>query len=270
MPGLSQHRHEVRASQLRRAVRRQAHEPQLGRTPDHWQVEAAEVARRQRVDAFQQPGGQRLALSLRRQRFDLVAVGGMRHQCPGGLSHQHRAGRGGLLQPRGDVDGVTHHQRFALGGAGGQHVTGVDADPGLDLAHGGNGVSHLEGCAHGPQSVVLVHGRDAEHRDQGVADHLLDRAAVTLHRLTDGGVEARHHIAQDLGVEPLAQLGRSDHVAEQHGDGLSHLAGGLALGGHGGAAGVAEARLFRVFNGASRASDHARESTLWRLREAFD
>ena len=114
-----------------------------------------------------------------------------------------------------------------------------------------------------------MHGRDAEHGDQGVADHLLDRAAVALHRLADGGVEARHHAAQDLGVEPLAQLSGSDHVAEQHGDGLSHLAGGLILGDQGRAAGVAEARLFRVFNAASRARDHARESTPWRLRGAL-
>ena len=115
-----------------------------------------------------------------------------------------------------------------------------------------------------------MHGRDAEHRDQGVADHLLDRAAVALHRLTDGGVEARHHTAQDLGVEPLAQLGRSDHVAEQHGDGLSHLAARLALGAQGRTAAIAEARLLRVFNGAFRARDHERESTLWRLRGAFE
>ena len=57
---------------------------------------------------------------------------------------------------------------------------------------------------------------DAEDGDQCVPDHLLDGAAVPLDRRADGRVEPRHHVAQHLGIEPLAQLGRADHVAEDH------------------------------------------------------
>jgi hypothetical protein len=40
-----------------------------------------------------------------------------------------------------------------------------------------------------------------------------------------GQVEVpRHHGAQRLGVEPLAECRRPDDVAEQHGDGLPLLA----------------------------------------------
>jgi hypothetical protein len=57
----------------------------------------------------------------------------------------------------------------------------------------------------------------AEHRHHGVADELLDRAAVLSHGLSRDRVVARQQPAHLLGVELLAERGRARQVGEQHG-----------------------------------------------------
>ena len=85
--------------------------------------------------------------------------------------------------------------------------------------------SRSSGCgAHGAQRVVLADGRHAEDGHHGVADELLDRAAVPLDRGARDVEVARHQRAQRLGVEPLAERGRAGDVAEEHGHDLPLLA----------------------------------------------
>ena len=86
---------------------------------------------------------------------------------------------------------------------------------------------HLGGGADGPQRVVLVDDRDAEHGHDRVADELLDGAAVPLEDRAHRLEPAAHDRAQRLGVEPLAEPGRAGDVGEHDGHDLARLAGRL-------------------------------------------
>ena len=71
--------------------------------------------------------------------------------------------------------------------------------------------------------------RDAEHGHDRVADELLDGAAVPLQDLPHRGEVARHERPHHLGVEPLAERRRPDHVREHDGHGLAHDPGAEGL-----------------------------------------
>ena len=66
--------------------------------------------------------------------------------------------------------------------------------------------------------------RHAEHGHHGVADELLDRAALGLDLGPHGLEVALHHVAQAFRVEPVGQARRPRNVAEQDGDELAFLA----------------------------------------------
>ena len=83
---------------------------------------------------------------------------------------------------------------------------------------------HLRGGANGPQCVVLVHDRDPEGRHDRVADELLDRAPVVLEHAADLDEVAGNHAPVRLRVETFAERRRVDHVREDDGHGLPHLA----------------------------------------------
>ena len=82
------------------------------------------------------------------------------------------------------------------------------ADARLD-AQRRQGVAHLERGPDRPQRVVLVHLGHAEDGHHGVADELLDRAAMCL----DDGLHAlevaREQRAERLGICGLAQRRRA-------------------------------------------------------------
>ena len=123
-----------------------------------------------------------------------------------------------------------------------------------------------DGRAHGAQRVVLVRDGDPEDRHHRVADELLHRAAVTLEDDAQILEVAAHACAQRLGVRRLAERGRADEVAEEHGDDLALLARGLSRSGQLGSARAAEARVAPVLAPAVRASRHGRgvyERTGW-------
>ena len=136
------------------------------------------------------------------------------------VAEQHLSGAGGLLQPRGDVDGVAGDERVPLPG---DDLAGVDADARLEpeLVHV---VAQLDGGAHGPQRVVLRRNRDPEDGHDRVADELLDRAAVALEHRAGGLVVAVHQRAERFRVGAVADRGRPRQVAEEHGDDFAHLA----------------------------------------------
>jgi len=68
--------------------------------------------------------------------------------------------------------------------------------------------------------------RHAEDGHDGIARVFLDGAAEGLDLLAHLVEEGRQHGAQLLGVVPGGQLGRSDKIGEQHGDGFALVGGG--------------------------------------------
>ena len=85
----------------------------------------------------------------------------------------------------------------------------------LELRHRGD---QVERCADRTLGVVLVRDRDAPDGHDGVADELLDRAAVALHTLTAEVVVAGQQLAGVLGVARLRDAREADEVAEEHRD----------------------------------------------------
>jgi hypothetical protein len=158
---------------------------------------------------------------------------------------------GRLLQARGDVDGIARRQPL-LGAR--DDLARADTDSPLDPELR-EPVAHLHRRPQGPQRVVLVYGRHAEHRHHRVADELLDRAAVTFDDRLHPLEVARQQRPQGLGVKRLAQRGRAGHVAEEHCHGLPHLTRRRLLN-QGRATRVTEPRLLGILLTALRAGDH--------------
>ena len=146
-----------------------------------------------------------------------------RAQRARGVADEHRPGRRHLLEPGGGVDDVAHRRVVGAGDGAHQHLAGVDADPhpqlvgGMLLAEVAQRGLHRQRRAHGPVGVVLVRDRRPEQRDDRVAEHLVDDAAVGLDvgdEQREGGVDE----ALDLfGVAALGERREADDVGEQHG-----------------------------------------------------
>ena len=80
--------------------------------------------------------------------------------------------------------------------------------------------AQLDGRADGARGVVLVHDRDAEDAEDGVANELLDRAAVPLEHGARGVVVARPDAPEGLRVELFPERRRVGDVAEDERDRL--------------------------------------------------
>ena len=75
-----------------------------------------------------------------------------------------------------------------------------------------------ERSAHRALGVVLARHRRAPDRHHGVADELLDRAAVALDQRAAALEVLAEELADVLGVAVLGQRGEADQVGEQHRD----------------------------------------------------
>ena len=210
--------------------------------------------------------GHRLGLPLRLERLDRLDAHCVAHEAEGRLAEQHVAGAGGLLEPRSDVDRVAGHERLAARAVARDDLAGVDADPQGDarpealleiLVQGTEARLHLQCGAARAQRIVLVRLRDAEDREDGVADELLHRAAVTLERAAHLVEVGEHQAADRLRIEALAHRGRARQVTEDKRRELPALRVG---GCEGGAAVHAEARL-DVDARTTAGTDHARDTT---------
>ena len=82
-------------------------------------------------------------------------------------------------------------------------------------------VADRERCAHGALGVVLVRGRRAEERHHGIADELLDGAAVTLELRADALVVGAQERLDVLGIDRLRRAREADEVAEDDRDDLA-------------------------------------------------
>ena len=207
----------------------------------------------------------RLGLALELERLDRLELGDVRDQLAGERPDQHLVRAGGLLEARGDVDGVAGDEPLPRCRIARDDLAGVDAGAVLERdaeARVELGVQSLErglhpgGGAHRPLGVVLVQVREAEDRHHGVADELLDGPAVALELAAHHVEVARHHGPKRLRVEPLADRGRADEVREDDRDRLSDLACGLD-GVKRRAAEAAQAEAVRVLLAAARADCHA-------------
>ena len=134
------------------------------------------------------------------------------------LSHQYRARWSDRLQPAGGVDHVAGDHALALGPDGHGSVAGDDAGARRNaLAQAVRGVDQFERGPHRALGVVLVGGRCAPHRHYGVADELLDRPAVALHRQPREAEVAIERLAYLLCVAFLGEGREADQVDEQDG-----------------------------------------------------
>ena len=159
---------------------------------------------------------ERLRLALRLDRRHELGVDGVADEAVRPGAEQHLAGRGGLLEARGDVDRVARDECVARPG---DDPARIDTDSHVDL----DAVAELLGRAYGAQRIVLTDGRHAENRHDGVADELLESATVAFDRRPRDIEVGRHHDTERLRIERLAEGRRPRDVAEEHGDDLPLL-----------------------------------------------
>ena len=175
---------------------------------------------------------QRLGLPLRLNRRDGLDDDGSSDEPVGRLAEQDLARRGGLLEPGSDVDRVAEHdgvagrEHLAPSSVAGDDLARVDSDPHRDPrveprlqldVQRGDPLLDLQRRPARAQRVVLVRLGHPEHPDDGVADELLDRAAVSLERCPRR-VEVRAHQVEDcLRVGALGHPRRAREVAEHRG-----------------------------------------------------
>ena len=211
---------------LRARPRERLHEHlELRAAPNERRMEPASEAGRGRIDRENAPCRHRLGLSLERKRRDNLDRYGVAHEPVGGLADEDLVGSGGLLEPGGDVHRVAGGEGGTFGQVAGHDLACVDARSDLQAlaetrlqlrAQGAYSLAHLDCRPKRADGVVLVPARNAEDSDHGIADELLDGAAMAFERRPRVRIVARHHPAQRLGVEGLSQRRRACHVREDH------------------------------------------------------
>ncbi len=206
-----------------------------------------------------------LGLPLELERLNLLDVDVVANEPVCEIAEQDLLRARGLLQARRNVHGVARDEalpgrRIARDDLPRVHA-GSNGEPHAPVAlelvvqHGLRPL-HPGGRPHGPQGVVFVELRKAEHGHDRVADELLDHAAVPL-QLRPHCVEvARHHLAQGLGVELLAHRRRALEIGEDDGHDFPELLRRRRFRERR-AARQAELGDLRVVGGALRADGHA-------------
>ena len=205
--------------------------------------------------------GPALPLELeRRRRFRL---NGVANELVGRDADQDATGRSRRLQTSGKRYRLARDHRLPQARVAGDDLARRDPDPRLDFdavvaeeidIERDHSRLHLVCRPNGPQRVVLVDLGDAEHRHHGVADELLDRAAVAFddraHRLE----VPREDAADGLGVMRSAETRRVRQVAEEHRHDPPAFGGGI--GGERGAARPAVASVDPTLCAALRTGPH--------------
>src|SRR2546425_7477503 len=189
--------------------------------------------RRGRCDG--EPGPQRLALSLRHDRRELLVTHDVTRGAVGLLPDDQATRRGRRLEPGGNVHCVAHGQRLAglmpradgYDGLARVHCgPGRELQPRVLLVQFGDAIEHPEAGPYGPFGIVAVAERGAEDCHDRVADELLDRSPVLLDLPFDSVVVELERVPYVLRVGPIRSRGEANQVDEEHGDQLALLATG--------------------------------------------
>ncbi len=194
--------------------------------------EGPRVAEGPRVPALDREGrdGLGLALGLDAPRLRELEVG--LALLLRGVGDEDLAGLRGGLEALRDAHGVAGHH-VELAPAARRDETGVDAGAEGEAALRGGAEARVglarareefQGRVHGARGVVLVELGHAEDRDEGVADVLLDDAAVGAYDRLEEAEDPRHEGVHLLGVHALGEAGEALHVREEDG-GDAPLAG---------------------------------------------
>ena len=135
-----------------------------------------------------------------------------------GLAHQHAASRGDRLQAGSRVDQVASEEVLV----GGTHVhrgfAGQDSRTSLDLGtQAAYRVGQLERCSDRAFGVVLMRRRCAPHRHDGVADELLDRAAVARDNFAGDRAVSLERVSDFLGVAFFGEWREPDEIRKEDG-----------------------------------------------------
>ncbi len=220
-------------------------------------------------DHLEQPvGDDRRALPLELELLDGIGGHRIARETVRLLSDQDLSRGSRCLQPLRDVDRIPRHEGLGVSRIACDHLTGVYARPHRNLepectlellVEARDGVPQLDGGSYRSHRVVLVERRNAKDRHHGVADELLDGAAVTLEDCARLLEVPGHDAAHPLRILVLADAGRVDDIAEQHRDRLSRLRGqGRRYRLERVSAHVAKARVRGVLGAAARTGRHGR------------
>ena len=132
------------------------------------------------------------------------------------LADEDRARRGHALEARRGVDDVAGDQTLVGRTDGHRRLAGQDSGPRLEPGtERADAVDEVERGADRAFGVVVVRDRRAPDGHHGVADELLDRAAVAADDLLAMLEVARQELAHGLGVAALGEGREPDEVGEQ-------------------------------------------------------
>ena len=231
-PGLPHHRHDGAVSggdELGDRLQQGA----FGDAPDERDLGAAPTVRRRRHGADCEPRVLDLLPPPQLGWCVLLEADRVGAEHARRVADEHPAFGRQPLQPRGDVDDVTHRRVVGARERADENLTRVDPDPQLDVGDGrllGDEPPqrrvHLESGAHRAFGVVLVRDRRAEQRHDRVTEHLVDPPAEALdigHQAFERGVDESFDLFR---VTELGEGRESHHVGEQDGDDTPALGGG--------------------------------------------
>ena len=137
----------------------------------------------------------------------------------GRLADEDGARRGGGLQSRRRIDEVARDHALVRRADGDRRLAREDAGPRLEARiDRPDRVDQFESRADTSLGVVLVRDGGAPDGHDGIADELLDGAAVTLDDVASDIEVASQQLADRLGITALGQRGEADEVREQDRD----------------------------------------------------
>ena len=170
-------------------------------------------------DPGRAPGLDRRLLALEVLLAGLLEGDRLAGGALGRLADEDRARLGDALESRRGVDEVAGDHALVRGAEGDGGFAGQDAGPGLDSwSQRLDGVDELEAGPDGPLGVVLAGDGGAPDRHDGVADELLDGAAVAADHLAGELEVAVQELAGVLGVLALGERREADEIGEQDRD----------------------------------------------------
>jgi hypothetical protein len=153
-----------------------------------------------------------------------------RHVLVRRRTDHHTPWFGHLLEPRGQVGGITHRRVIhaqVIADLADNHEARVNANAHLQceptlgpegLGDVPNSPLNAQRGVHGPARAVFVGERCAEEGHHSIARVLVDRPLEAVHLSGDALEAAVDDLVHHLGVELLGEGGEAHHVSEQDGD----------------------------------------------------